>query len=205
MHTDTSNDHQDGLQPGERAAEDTPNQHRRRLLAAMAKTVGEKGYAAVTIADLASEARVSKRSFYEQFKDKSDCFIALYDGASRQSFLVLQNALRPDQDWHTQVEQALRAYFHYLAQDPALLCTLFIDIMALGPVGLAARRQTADRFADFVLQVVGHGLQRDQAVALVGGLQEWVLRAVETGRVEHLPDLAGPGARLVRSVVDGAR
>jgi AcrR family transcriptional regulator len=185
--------------------DERPPDHRRRLLDAMAQAVAEKGYAAVTIADLAAEARVSKRSFYEQFNDKADCFIALYETASLQSLRVLQEAIDPGQDWHDQVEQALAAYLASLQRNPALLATLFIDIMAIGPSGLAARRRSTERFADFIVQTAGHGLRRDQAVALVGGIHEWVLQAVERQQVAQLSALAAPGARLVRAVIDGTR
>lgn len=180
---------------------DTPDT-RRRLLDALAQVIATKGYAATTIADLAAEARVSKRSFYEHFSDKAQALIALYDSATQQSFDVLRRALDPAHDWHGQVEQALAAYLDCLASNPPLLRTLFIEIMALGPAGLAARRQTADRFAGFIVQVVGPGLPRPLALAIVGGIHEWVLQAVETDTVATLPALAGPAAQLVRAVVD---
>lgn len=176
--------------------------HKRRLLDAMAHAVAGKGYAAVTIADLAAEARVSKRSFYEHFTDKADCLIALYEAASRQSLDVLRQALDPSRDWHAQVEQVMTVYFETLSLNPPLLRTLFIEIIALGPVGLAARRRTTQHFADFIVAATGSALPHAQAVAIVGGIHEWVLQAVEEGRVAQLPQLAGPAARLVRAVVD---
>ncbi len=176
--------------------------HRRRLLDAMARAAAGKGYPAVTIADLAAEARVSKRSFYEHFSDKADCLIALYEAASQQSLAVLRQAIDPTRDWHAQVEQAMGGYFALLTGNPALLRTLFIDIMALGPAGLAARRRANQRFARFIVEVVGPGLPMAQAVAIVGGIHEWVLEAVEQDRITQLPALAGPAARLVRAVVD---
>ncbi|MEK8050833.1 helix-turn-helix domain-containing protein [Ideonella sp. DXS22W] len=182
---------------------DSNPDHRHRLLEAMARSVAAKGYAAVTIADLAAEARVSKRSFYEHFSDKAECFAALYEAASLNSLRVLREALDVQRDWHAQVEQALAAYLGHLAGNPALLATLFIDIMALGPGGLAARRRSTQRFADFIVAVAGPALGREQAVAIVGGIHEWVLEAVEAGQIERLPALAGPGARLVRAVIDG--
>ncbi len=182
---------------------DVISDHRHRLLDAMARSVAAKGYAAVTIADLAAEARVSKRSFYEHFSDKAGCFIALYEAASLNSLRVLRDAIDARRDWHTQVEQALRAYLGHLAGNPALLATLFVDIMALGPAGLAARRRSTQRFADFIVAVAGPALGGEQAVAIVGGIHEWVLEAVELGRIDRLPSLATPGARLVRAVIDG--
>ena len=176
--------------------------HRRRLLDAMAQAVAGKGYAAVTIADLAAQARVSKRSFYEHFADKAECLIALYEAASHQSFEVLRQAIDPARDWHEQVEQALQAYFETLACNPPLLRTLFIEIVALGPQGLAARRRTTRQFADFIVGITRSSLPLAQATAIVGGIHEWVLEAVEQDRVAQLPALVKPAARLVRAVVD---
>jgi AcrR family transcriptional regulator len=184
-----------------RSAEN-PVDHRRRLLDAMARAVATKGYAAVTIADLAAEARVSKRSFYEHFNDKADCLVALYEAASRQSLDVLRQAIDRRRDWHAQCEQALAAYFATLACNPPLLRTLFIEVFALGPPGLAARRRSTQRFADFIVEVVGPGLAPEQAVAIVGGIHEWVLQAVEQDRVAELPHYVGPAGRLIRAVVD---
>jgi len=42
-------------------------------------------------------------------------------------------------------------------------------------------------------------------VAVFGGIHEWVLQAVEQQRIDGLPTLAAPGARLVRAVIDGTR
>src|SRR5256885_2274366 len=82
------------------------NDHRRRLLDAMSHVVARKGYADATIADLAAEARVSRRTFYEHFDTKAECLIALYEVASDQALNVLKAAIDPARDWHTQVEQA---------------------------------------------------------------------------------------------------
>lgn len=180
------------------------NDTRRRLLDALAEVIADKGYAATTIADLAAAAHVSKRSFYEQFDDKAEALIALYDTATRQSFEVLRRAIHPAHDWHAQLDHALAAYLGTLASNPPLLRTLFIEIMALGPRGLAARRRTTETFADFIVQVAGRALPRPLALAIVGGLHEWVLQAVEQDTVTALPQLAGPAAQLVRAVVDAA-
>ena len=67
-----------------------PPEHRRRLLDAMSHTVATKGYADTTIADLAAQARVSRRTFYEHFDDKAQCLIALYEAASAQALEVLR-------------------------------------------------------------------------------------------------------------------
>jgi len=175
---------------------------RRRLLDALVAVIATKGYASTTIADLAAGAHVSKRSFYEHFADKADALIALYEAATRQSFEVLRRAIDPARDWHGQLDQALAAYFATLACNPPLLRTLFVEIVALGPRGLAARRRSTEALAGLIVEVAGPALPKPLALAVVGGIHEWVLQAVENDAVATLPSLVGPASQLVRAVVD---
>jgi AcrR family transcriptional regulator len=52
---------------------------RQRLLDAALDVVGERGYAAVTVADITTAAGVSRTTFYEQFRNKLDAFLTAYD------------------------------------------------------------------------------------------------------------------------------
>ena len=186
--------------------------HRRRLLDAMSHTVARKGYADTTIADLAAEARVSRRTFYEHFDDKAQCLIALYEAASAQALQVLRAAIDPKHDWHDQVEAALAAYLATLACNPKLLRTLFIEILGLGPAGLAARRRANAQIAQFIVDIVdspsakpprSQPLGQQLALGIVGAINELVLQAIEEDRVESLAGLTATAARLARSVIDG--
>lgn len=186
--------------------------HKRRLLDAMSHVVARKGYAETTIADLAAEARVSRRTFYEHFDTKAECLIALFELASDQALAVLKSAIDTQRDWHTQVEQALGAYLATLACNPVLLRTLFIAILGLGPDGLAARRKANQRLADFILEVVNGTAQASRrrspmpacdAMGIVGAINELILQAIEENRVQRLAELTPDAARLARSVIDG--
>ena len=57
---------------------------RTRLLEAVGRAVAERGYAAATIDDVVRRAGVSKKTFYEHFADKQDCFLAAYEAASEE-------------------------------------------------------------------------------------------------------------------------
>src|SRR5215208_7384684 len=59
---------------------------RTRLLEAVGRAVAEKGYAAATIDDIVRGAGVSKKTFYEHFQDKLDCFLAAYEAASDELY-----------------------------------------------------------------------------------------------------------------------
>ncbi len=187
-------------------------EHRRRLLDAMARACSNKGFAATTIADLAADARVSKRTFYEHFDTKAHCFIALYESASAHALSVLKTHVDISRDWHEQVEQALSAYFQALAINPILLRTLFIEILGLGAEGLAARRRVNRELAGFIIAVARHcpvtniqiELTETDATGLVGAINELILQAIEDGRADRLGELIAPASRLVRVVIDGA-
>ena len=189
------------------------NEHRHRLLEGLAQAVAEKGYADVTIADIVREAGVSRRTFYEHFAGKPQALIALFEAASRNALQVLREAIDPARDWQAQVEQAMTAYLGCLAQNPVLLRTLFIDILGLGAPGLAARRRVNGEIARFMGSVINACqatpvLDDDMAMAVVGGIHELVLQAVEQERLAAaLPELADLTGRLVRAVVqrEGAR
>lgn len=187
--------------------EDFPaNDHRDRLLHGLAHCVSAKGYADTTIADIVREAGVSRRTFYEQFDGKPSALIALYESASLRGLRVLREAIDPARDWQTQVDQALSAYLGSLAQNPVLLRTLFVEILGLGATGLAARRRVHDQMADFMLDVINAGrgparLERPMALAVVGGIHELVLQAIEQDRAQALPDLSAAAGRLLLAVV----
>lgn len=195
------------------AAADTStpgNEHRARLLEGMARAVAAKGYADTTIADIVREASVSRRTFYENFADKAECLIALYEVASGNAIAVLRGAIDPRSDWQAQVEQAMGAYFGVLTRNPVLLRTLFIDILGLGAPGLAARRRANQQLADLMLDVVNNRpgerlrktpLQPAMAMAVVGGINEMVLQAIEQERVGQLQELVAPASALLRAAI----
>jgi AcrR family transcriptional regulator len=176
----------------------TTQEHRGRVLEGMAHAVAAKGYAEATIADVVREAGVSRRTFYEHFRDKAECFIALYEAASHNALKVLREAVDPDQGWEQQLERAIGAYLQGMASNPVLLRTLFVEILALGPDGLQARRRVNQEIADYMRDVVPVAPQL--AMAVVGGMHELVLQAVEDGRAADLAELTPTACALVKAV-----
>jgi AcrR family transcriptional regulator len=57
---------------------------RQRLLDAVLDVVGERGYAAATVAHVTKAAGVSRTTFYEQFRSKQDAFLTAYDEFGKQ-------------------------------------------------------------------------------------------------------------------------
>src|SRR4051795_2217185 len=89
---------------------------RGRMLGAMADAVAGKGFAATTVADVVAGAGVSRKTFYEHFRDKEECFLAAYDTGVD---LVLDAivAARPQQGEYTWIDlmrARVHAYLHTL-------------------------------------------------------------------------------------------
>lgn len=184
----------------------TTQEHRGRLLRGMAQAVAAKGYADTTIGDIVREASVSRRTFYEHFRDKAECLVALYDAASRNALRVLREAIDPAHGWEEQVERAIRAYLECVSSNPVLLRTLFIEILGLGPEGLEARRAVHFEIAQFLLDLVNAGtaphakLTPEIAMAVIGGMHELLLQKIEEGKVEELPQLTATATQLLKAV-----
>ena len=65
---------------------------RERLIAGLAEAVAENGYASTTIAHITRHAAVSRRTFYEHFNSKDECFVAAYDTVMAELSERIENA-----------------------------------------------------------------------------------------------------------------
>ncbi len=188
------------------SAETPANDHQGRLLEAMAHVAASQGLAAASIAAVVAQAGVSKRTFYEHFTGKDDCFLALYRAASGSALRTLREAVDPAQPWQHQVEHALGAYLAHMAAGPQLVRLLFVEIHQLGEVGAAVRREVMQSLADFMLETIQDrsALTPALAMAAVGGIHELVLQAIERGEAAELERLT-PGASAVVRLLAGVR
>ena len=123
--------------------------HRARLTEGLAAAIAEKGYAAVTIADVVRVARVSKRTFYEHFADKEACFLELYAETSDELLELIATATdEAGGPWDARIEAAARAYFERVAGEPELMRAALLEIHAAGPRARGLRREVQRRYAE---------------------------------------------------------
>jgi AcrR family transcriptional regulator len=153
---------------------------------------------------------VSKRTFYEHFADKEECFLALYAETSDELLELIAKAASGDAPWEDRLAAAARAYFTRLAAEPALTRTALVDIQVAGPRALRARRDVQRRYAALLRALSAEAAQEDAAVrplsasmatAVVGGLNELMLEAAEEGREDRLGELAATATALIRAVL----
>ncbi|MDP3351901.1 MAG: TetR/AcrR family transcriptional regulator [Hydrogenophaga sp.] len=182
-------------------AEDASNEHRARLLQAMAHVAALQGLASTSIAAVVAEAGVSKRTFYEHFPDKDACFLELYRAASASALRTLRESVQPERPWQDQVEHALGAYLGHLSAGPQLIRMLFVEIHQLGSAGALVRREVMQHLADYMLETINTQdtvLTPTMAMAAVGGIHELVLQAIESGEAAQLERLTPSASAVVR-------
>jgi AcrR family transcriptional regulator len=184
--------------------------HRSRLLDALTLALTDQAYADVTIADIVARARVSRRTFYEQFDNKDACLLALCERLSEQILGLIAAGYDPTADWVEQLNRVTDTYLQALQMQPALVRTLYIELMQLGDVGLAVRRRISQRFAMFLIMQVELARVREPgkcslspalATAIVGGANELILQAIEEGRADRLSDLAPTVSEFMQAVL----
>jgi AcrR family transcriptional regulator len=171
---------------------------RGRMLDAIAVAVADKGYAATTVGDVVSGAGVSRKTFYEHFADKEDCFLAAWDAGVQILFDAIMASRDGAGDPIERMRAGLRAYLGTLAAEPAFARSFFIEVVAAGPRAEARRAEVHERFA--ALFETLHAETRRELPQLpdlppaipraaVGAINELVSDYVRAGRTEQLPEL----------------
>lgn len=170
---------------------------RRRALAAMAAAVGERGYADTTVRDVLVRARMSRRTFYELFDNREQCFLAAYDAARRELLQQLDRRRGPGESWPDHARAVLATALSFLARGPDVARLLVVEPVSAGARGLerheGTMRELTDRLAASFTEAE-HDLPGDElrlrCEATVGALHRVVHARIVEGRARELPELA---------------
>jgi AcrR family transcriptional regulator len=189
--------------------EDVARSQRRRMLRAMAEAVSELGYANTPVAEVLRRAGVSRETFYEQFANKEECFLAAYDASASTLLQAIGTALDsepPATDAEDQVDRALTRYLGALAREPALARTFLVEVYAAGPAALARRVEIQSRFVGaLIVQLEAKGEeQRFACEAVVAAASALATQRVCAGRTAHMQELHGPLLRFARGSLRAA-
>ncbi len=179
---------------------------RQRMLSAIADAVSEHGYANTSVADVLRRAGVSRETFYEQFANKEECFLAAYDDSANILLQTIHNAsaAEPGTSVEQQLDRPLALYLATLAGEPALARTFLVEVYAAGPAALARRAEVQTRFVDAVsgLLHVADGEQHFACEAIVAAVSALVTQRVCAGRTADIPKLHRPLLRFIRASLE---
>lgn len=170
---------------------DTAHPFRRRLLDGLAKSIEERGYRETTIADVVRHAKTSKRTFYQEFTSKEECFVELLWTANEEMIAQIRLAVDPEAPWQVQIGQAIEAYVVCIETQPAITLSWIRDLPALGAAVRSVQRRGMVQLTTMLADLSDSpGFRRAQlppvthplAVILLGGLRELTALTVEDGQ-----------------------
>lgn len=168
---------------------------RERLLNGVVEAVAEHGFNETTIGKITDAAKISRRTFYEYFASKEDCFLTAYemiDAHVRGSMLAVS---APAEPWPEQVRARLAALLDVLSRDLAVARFFLVEPLAAGGEIAARYRDSMQLLAEAIRPQSSLSEMdvevRDQA--LMGGIATLITRRLNAGEGgdlgELLPDL----------------
>jgi len=169
---------------------------RGRLLDALAEVIAEEGYLDTTVHKILKRAGISRRTFYEIFTDKEDCFLAAYQEASDHVIVLVQRSCRLGGTPEIRIENSLRAMLEFAEQEPQVARMCIVEAMAAGETARQRRAKTMERLTELVAGALEERAgDRNEALlrarVLVGGVHEMVYDALARNDVEGISELAG--------------
>jgi AcrR family transcriptional regulator len=164
---------------------------RERLLNGVVDAVAEHGYNATTIARITAAAKISRRTFYEYFEGKEDCFAAAYEMIEAHVLDSMLAAPGAGGEWPERVRARLAALLDVLSRDAAVARCFLIEPLAAGGE-VAARYREAMQLVAAALRPEPPPSQLDMEVrdqALIGGMATLIVRRLNADGVGRLPEL----------------
>ncbi|HST54651.1 MAG TPA: TetR/AcrR family transcriptional regulator [Solirubrobacteraceae bacterium] len=165
---------------------------RRRLLAAAAEVVGERGFALVTVADIVTRAGVSRRTFYEFFEDRTDCFLAAFEDALGFVSGRVVEAYRGEVRWEARIGAALAAVLAFLDEERELGVLCVVHAAGGDPRILARRALILDVLEGAVDEGRAGGRGRGLSPLTAEGVVGAVLSVIHARLLQEDPGAVSP-------------
>jgi AcrR family transcriptional regulator len=173
---------------------------RERLIAGLAEAVAENGYTGTTIAHITRQAAVSRRTFYEHFASKDECFVAAYDTVMARLRERVGQAFDEEAEWPYAVRAGIGAMLAFLVTEPNLARLCMVEALVAGPVVVERYDCAIQSFVPYFKSgregrspQVLERLSPTTEEALVGGMISLISRRIIAGKTAELeallPDL----------------
>lgn len=158
----------------------------------MIKVVSERGYPETRVVDVIGVAGVSRKTFYELFDSKEDCFLAAYDGLLELLLEEVTNAFesKSGATWAERMAAALEALLEHLAAHPGEARFAIVEVLAAGPKALARRDAALRQFTGFLeagRSETSVELPGITSLSIAGGINELLYSEILHGAVGRLP------------------
>ena len=191
---------------GGRSREERSTDRRDRILASALELFGTHDYDEVTVAEVCTGARVSKRYFYEHFVDREDLVRALH---KEQNEWLLAGVVSATPEKPGTLEEMLRPAVHQLLTllrvNPERAQVIYINAPRMETRRRGVLREDAQFLASMLrrMGVPATDQRRHERMllALVAGLSEVIIDWLSRGMTDDLDDLADHLADYCRAVL----
>jgi AcrR family transcriptional regulator/DNA-binding MarR family transcriptional regulator len=167
------------------------------MLSAAVEVVEELGYARMRVAQVIDRAGVSRKTLYDFFADREDCFLAALEQALSQARVRASEAYEREADWRDGIRAALATVLMFIDEEPALARLCIVGALGAGERVLERRARLLAEAADVVdrgrlaASATRHAPEIT-AEAVVGAIFAVLHTRVLEGRKQPATDLLGP-------------
>jgi AcrR family transcriptional regulator len=177
-----------------------------QILRALAAAAGERGYPAVTIADIAARASISQATFYSHFAGKQAALVAAIDSAGSQMLAVAMPAARRTEGWPHTIRAAFGGALAFCASEPQLARLAVVEINAAGPAAFEQRDRRLEAFLSLMEPgfAAAPDVKPEMAEVILGAVWRLVYRKIVEGSPEDLPQVAPVATYMLLSPFIGS-
>lgn len=196
-----------GLSPSARSAA-----RREALVDAALERFGRDGFAATTIEDLCTTARVGRQAFYEHFRSREELLAAVFSAVVDEILTRVDDVLAalPLDDVPRRSRAAMGEILDVLLGDPRkgrIATAETLAVPELTGLGRRVIHTLADRLTAEANLLAGHGLIADRdhsvlALAAIGGIREVVVDQLRAEPPTPIDRLADDLARMLVALGD---
>lgn len=167
---------------------------RARILTALAEEISEKGYREVTVATIVKRAKVARRTFYDSFGSKEECFLMAQEYAMATALERVVEAAGELDSWPLRVRAGLAAFLEYVVAEPALARTCMVEALGAGPAAVRRYEESQQAFISLFRlgrDVSPHAAELPETMeeALIGGVFWLVHQRLASSDPKGMADL----------------
>jgi AcrR family transcriptional regulator len=167
---------------------------RARIIAALTEETADKGYRAVTVADIVRRAGIARNTFYENFSSKEDCFLAAQDYGVEEALRRVVEAAGSVESWQARVNAGFAAFLQAIASEPALARACIVEALSAGPAAVERYESSLQAFVPLFRvgrTVSPHGERLPETLeeSIVGGIFWVVYQQIVLGRTADVERL----------------
>lgn len=180
--------------PGRREAADA--ERRQRLMLAMLAACDERGYEAVTVADLLEHSGLSRAYFYSAYDSKSDCFAATLSFLLEEAIASLETRLSAAAP-EDRLRSLIGGLIELVATYPAAARLCMVEAMpagqGVGPAMVKAYRRLAEMAHEALEVRFGQGtMPPDLSLVVISGVYQLLFRRLLERDEDDVAELVEP-------------